>query len=85
MNPCPCGYSSDPKRYCRCAPTQLQYCQKRLSGPLLDHIGLQEEELPALSSVAEVETPCQLPSDQRKQLALAGSIRASITPLAAGR
>ena len=46
---------------------------------------MQEEELPALSSVAEVETPCQLPSDQRKQLALAGSIRASITPLAAGR
>lgn len=49
MNPCPCGYCSDPKRHCRCAPTQLQHYQKRLSGPLLDRIDLQVE-LPALSS-----------------------------------
>ena len=49
MNPCPCGYSSDPKRQCRCAPTRLQHYQRRLSGPLLDRIDLQVE-LPALSS-----------------------------------
>jgi magnesium chelatase family protein len=49
MNPCPCGYCSDPKRHCRCAPSQLQHYQKRLSGPLLDRIDLQVE-LPALSS-----------------------------------
>ena len=49
MNPCPCGYSSDPKRHCRCALTQLQHYQKKLSGPLLDRIDLQVE-LPALSS-----------------------------------
>ena len=49
MNPCPCGYSSDPKRQCRCAPNRLQHYQRRRSGPLLDRIDLQVE-LPALSS-----------------------------------
>ena len=55
MNPCPCGYSSDPKRQCRCAPTRLQHYQRRLSGPLLDRIDLQVE-LPALSSAELLDT-----------------------------
>jgi magnesium chelatase family protein len=40
MNPCPCGYRSDPKRGCRCTPQQVARYRGRLSGPLLDRIDL---------------------------------------------
>lgn len=40
MNPCPCGYFSDPTRECHCTPTQIQRYAARLSGPLLDRIDI---------------------------------------------
>lgn len=40
MNPCPCGYATDPDRECTCTPIQLLSYKKRLSGPLLDRIDL---------------------------------------------
>jgi magnesium chelatase family protein len=43
MNPCPCGYSSDPERDCSCSPTQIIKYQKKISGPLLDRIDLHIE------------------------------------------
>ncbi len=43
MNPCPCGYETDPDRECTCTPIQLQRYHKRLSGPLLDRIDLSIE------------------------------------------
>jgi magnesium chelatase family protein len=43
MNPCPCGYHGDPKRECRCSPTQVQRYRQRISGPLLDRIDLHIE------------------------------------------
>jgi len=43
MNPCPCGYLSDPTRECRCTPVQVQRYHARLSGPLLDRIDLHVE------------------------------------------
>jgi magnesium chelatase family protein len=43
MNPCPCGYSSDPDRECTCSPSQVLRYQKRASGPLLDRIDLHVE------------------------------------------
>ncbi|MEM8550605.1 MAG: ATP-binding protein, partial [Verrucomicrobiota bacterium] len=48
MNPCPCGYLSDPRRECRCSPTQIQRYRSRISGPLLDRIDLHVEA-PAVS------------------------------------
>jgi magnesium chelatase family protein len=36
MNPCPCGFATDPKRGCTCTPASLQRYTRRLSGPLLD-------------------------------------------------
>ena len=38
MNPCPCGYVSDERHACTCAPGQVQRYRARLSGPLLDRI-----------------------------------------------
>lgn len=40
MNPCPCGYSGDKRRRCRCSPGQIERYQSRISGPLLDRIDL---------------------------------------------
>lgn len=43
MNPCPCGYLTDPKRECRCTPAQIENYQYKISGPLLDRIDMHIE------------------------------------------
>ncbi|MCK4262084.1 YifB family Mg chelatase-like AAA ATPase [bacterium] len=47
MNPCPCGYYSDPRKECHCTPYQIQRYLSRISGPLLDRIDIHIE-VPAL-------------------------------------
>ncbi len=47
MNPCPCGYLTDPGRECRCQPGQIRRYMARISGPLLDRIDIHVE-VPAL-------------------------------------
>ncbi len=47
MNPCPCGYNTDPKRECRCTQLQVQRYRNRISGPLLDRIDIHIE-VPAI-------------------------------------
>jgi len=56
MNPCPCGFYSDPRRECRCAPRQIARYRSKISGPLLDRIdihievpSMEYEELAALA------------------------------------
>jgi magnesium chelatase family protein len=43
MNPCPCGFRTDPTKACSCAPVQVERYLSRLSGPLLDRIDLHLE------------------------------------------
>ena len=40
MNPCPCGYATDPVKECSCTPLQIQRYLARISGPLLDRIDI---------------------------------------------
>ena len=43
MNPCPCGFFSDPTRECRCTGGIIQRYLGKISGPLLDRIDLHIE------------------------------------------
>jgi magnesium chelatase family protein len=43
LNPCPCGYLSDPKRECHCTPRQVRNYMGKISGPLLDRIDIHLE------------------------------------------
>ncbi|MBL7075249.1 YifB family Mg chelatase-like AAA ATPase [candidate division KSB1 bacterium] len=43
MNPCPCGFLTDPNNECSCTPPQIQKYMSRISGPLLDRIDIHIE------------------------------------------
>ena len=43
MNPCPCGYLTDPDKECKCTPEQIRRYVSKVSGPLLDRIDLHVE------------------------------------------
>ncbi len=46
MNPCPCGYATDPKRNCKCTPNAIERYMGRVSGPLIDRIDIHIEVPP---------------------------------------
>lgn len=43
MNPCPCGYATDPDHECRCSAYQVARYRQKISGPMLDRIDLHVE------------------------------------------
>ena len=40
MNPCPCGYLTDPEKECICSSKQVENYRARLSWPLLDRVDI---------------------------------------------
>ncbi|MCH2182804.1 MAG: YifB family Mg chelatase-like AAA ATPase [Mariniblastus sp.] len=43
LNPCPCGYRTDPRRNCCCTPPQIERYMGKISGPLVDRIDIHVE------------------------------------------
>ena len=43
MNPCPCGYLTDPNHSCNCTPAQIKRYLGNISGPLFDRIDIHVE------------------------------------------
>lgn len=43
LNPCPCGYRTDPRRACHCNIPQIEKYMSKISGPLLDRIDIHIE------------------------------------------
>jgi magnesium chelatase family protein len=40
MNPCPCGFATDPHHECTCTSQMIQKYMSRISGPLMDRIDI---------------------------------------------
>ena len=64
MNPCPCGYYTDPNKTCTCTTGMIQKYMSKISGPLLDRIDIHIE-VPAvkykeLSSDAKGENSAEI-------------------------
>ncbi|WKZ68536.1 MAG: YifB family Mg chelatase-like AAA ATPase [Melioribacteraceae bacterium] len=75
MNPCPCGFYTDPNRECTCNSGMIQKYMSKISGPLLDRIDIHIE-VPAvkykeLSSNVKGETS----NDIRKRVVTARNIQ----------
>ncbi|MCA9245418.1 MAG: ATP-binding protein, partial [Phycisphaerales bacterium] len=51
MNPCPCGYFTDPRKPCKCSAPQIDRYLSRVSGPLLERIDIHVE-VPAVPIAA---------------------------------
>jgi magnesium chelatase family protein len=43
LNPCPCGFNSDPVKKCSCTSIQINNYLKKISGPLLDRFDIHIE------------------------------------------
>ena len=60
MNPCLCGFATDPQRTCTCSAQQMQRYNARVSGPLLDRIDIHIDVPPVsytdLAAPADGET-----------------------------
>jgi magnesium chelatase family protein len=74
MNPCPCGYFTDPRRPCKCTPLQIDKYLSRISGPLIDRIDIHVE-VPAVP-FAELRSRCDgTPSSAIREQVLAARQR----------
>ncbi len=66
MNPCPCGFATDPHKECQCSPYQIQRYMSKISGPLLDRIDIHLD-VPALGARDMLSPANAEPSHQIKK------------------
>ncbi|MFV2066854.1 MAG: YifB family Mg chelatase-like AAA ATPase, partial [Pirellulales bacterium] len=66
LNPCPCGYRTDPRRDCHCTSPQIERYMSKISGPLLDRIDIHIE-VPAVSYQELSATASGTSSDSMRQ------------------
>ncbi len=68
MNPCPCGYATDPQHVCQCSAQQLQRYRARVSGPLLDRIDIHVEVPPVRYADLTADEPAEPSSAIRERV-----------------
>ena len=75
MNPCRCGYLTDPAQSCGRAPKCAQDYQSRLSGPLLDRIDIHVEVSGVSAADLSLPPPAEGSSDVAGRVARARDIQ----------
>ena len=74
MNPCPCGYLTDPNKVCRCNTKKIDNYIGKISGPLLDRIDIHIELPPIryqeLTDTRESESSAKIKERVNKALIL---------------
>ena len=75
MNPCPCGYYTDPKRRCTCTPNAIERYVGRVSGPLIDRIDIHVEVPPVPWRQLRSEHDGLSSADMRQQVEAARSVQ----------
>ncbi len=75
MNPCPCGYLTDPDHECTCSINAIQRYMGKISGPLVDRIDIQIE-VPAIKyKELASETAGETSDEIRKRVIKARAIQ----------
>ena len=75
MNPCPCGYYTDPKKACRCGTTQVYKYRSKISGPLLDRIDIHIEVPPARYQELSGDLPAECSGEIKERVDKARTIQ----------
>jgi magnesium chelatase family protein len=75
MNPCPCGYYTDPHHECSCNLPQIQRYRSKISGPLLDRIDIHIEVPPVRYKDLAKEDPGESSRVIRKRIKVARDIQ----------
>jgi magnesium chelatase family protein len=76
MNPCKCGYLTDPRRACHCTPPQIQRYRAGISGPLLDRIDVQVDVTPVAYKDLRTLSPGESSESIRAQVLAARQAQA---------
>ena len=73
MNPCPCGYLTDPDKECICSVNQIKNYKSKLSGPLIDRVDIfievpkvKTEDFKIKDNYDDVEDSCAIKSRVEK-------------------
>lgn len=75
MNPCPCGFFTDPNKECTCAPPQIQRYMSKISGPLLDRIDIHIEVPAVKYKELSAESKSERSSEIRERVIKARNIQ----------
>jgi len=75
MNPCPCGFFTDPNKECTCTSQQIQKYMAKISGPLLDRIDIHIEVPAVKYKELSATTKSESSSDIRNRVINARNIQ----------
>jgi magnesium chelatase family protein len=75
MNPCPCGWYTDPKKECHCTPQKIQKYLSKISGPLLDRIDIHLEVPSLRSNEILSSTPAENSASIKKRTSQARALQ----------
>ena len=75
MNPCPCGYFTDPKHACTCSFGHIHRYRSKISGPLLDRIDIHAEVPAVPYKDLRKEASAESSESIRKRVAAARAVQ----------